>query len=97
MGIVQRLFADAFEGAPFAPILETLLPGMPLAALDAVLAFSAFRLLLALLDGLLPCGRARLRPLRAALLDDVERGADDAALLLDRAAGALFSDFLRVE
>jgi len=32
--------------------------------------------------------------LGAALLDDVEGGADDASLLLYRAAGALFGYFL---
>ena len=55
----------ALVGAPLAPILETLLPGMPLAALAAVLAFSIFFLLSAAaffsLPSLMAWARAALR------------------------------------
>ena len=65
--------------------------------LHLLLALRRRLLLLALLDrGLARC-RAGFRSLRAALLDHVEGGADDAALLLDGAAGALLGDFLERE
>lgn len=53
-------------------------------------------LLLALLDGLGASRRPGLRPHRAALLDHIERGADDGALRLDGSAGALLGYFLLV-
>ena len=61
-----------------------------------LLALSRCLLLLALLDGLLPRCVALCGPLRTTLLDDIERGADDAPLLLDGAAGALLGDFLDI-
>jgi len=65
-----------------------------LGLLRLLLALALRLLLLPRLDG----GHARrgagFGPLGAALFDHVEGGADDAALLLDGAAGALFGDFL---
>lgn len=45
-------------------------------------------------NGLLSGGGAGFGTLAAALLDDVEGGADNATLLLDGAAGALLGYFL---
>lgn len=62
--------------------------GGGLGLLGLLLALRSGALLLALLDGLLAGGRARLGALRAALLDHVERGTDDGTLGLDLAATA---------
>lgn len=43
--LAQRVFPDALFGTPFDPILLWILPGCPLAAPAALLAFSAFFLL----------------------------------------------------
>lgn len=62
--------------------------------LGLLLALGRDFLLLALADGFLARFGTLRGPLRAALFDHVQRGPDYAALLLDRAAGALFGDFL---
>lgn len=62
--------------------------------LGLLLGLGGCLLVLALLDGLLAGGGTGLGPHGAALLDHVERGTDDGALVLDRAAGALLGDFL---
>jgi hypothetical protein len=51
-------------------------------------------LLLALLDSLLAGSGAGFGTLGTTLLDYVEGGSDDGALVLDGAAGALLGDFL---
>lgn len=68
--------------------------GRALRLLGLLLALAGRLLLLAFLDGRLPRRLPRFGTLRAALLDDFEGGADDAALGLDGAAGAFFGDFL---
>ncbi len=65
-----------------------------LGLLRLLLALALRLLLLRGLDGGHARGGAGFGPLGAALFDHVEGGADDAALLLDGAAGAFFGDFL---
>ena len=57
----QRVFPDALFGTPFDPILLWILPGWPLAADAALLAFSAFFLLSAVAFFSLPFAMASLR------------------------------------
>ena len=57
----QRVFPDALFGTPFDPILLWILPGWPLAAPAALLAFSAFFLLSAVAFFSFPFAMASFR------------------------------------
>lgn len=68
--------------------------GGGLSLVGLLLALGSSLLLLGVLDGLLAGSGTGLGALRTALLDHVEGGTDDAALVLDGTAGTLLSNFL---
>ena len=76
------------------PRLPSRCTSRALRLLSLLLAFSCSFLLLALRDGFLAGCFSSFGSLRAAVFDQFEGGADDAALLFYGAAGALFGDFL---
>lgn len=70
--------------------------GGGLGLLSLLLAVAGGLLVLGVLDGLLAGGGAGLGALVAALLDHIERGTDDGALVLDGTAGTLLGNLLYV-
>ena len=76
------------------PGLPPRLHGRRLRLFRLLLTLGRRLLLLPLADRRLSRRGTGFRPLRTTLFDYVEGGADDAALLLDGAAGAFFGDFL---
>ena len=65
-----------------------------LCLLQLLLALGSSPLLLAFANSGLTCGKASLRTLRTALLDNVEGCTDDSTLVLHSTASALLGNFL---